>query len=163
MSEITTNEIGATEADGLPGAGAAGHSPLIDATAAAAMNPPPIHYPSQFAHNALSPAERARRYDALHAGRRAGLSIAEIARGLRVGPQEFRRWLEREGEATERAAKAATFKKRECNRCKTPILSEHAGHRHCVDCRAWLSEAADSPYTPDSGGSRGKQVRAVRS
>lgn len=157
MSEITTNEIGAAVVDLPSGAEGGGASCVLPAAA----SPPPMYY-SPHRHKALPPAERARRYDALHAGLRAGLSVAEIARRLGVVAEEFRRWIARENENTERAKKAEKFKVRACLRCTKPFESEGPHNRMCGGCRLY-APVLDTPYQPDPGGSRGKQVRAVRS
>lgn len=151
------NEIGAAATPGVYGAEGGGG----DVPSPAAVSPPPVYY-SPHRHKALPPAERARRYDALHSGLRAGLSIAEIARRLDVVPEEFRRWIARENENTERAAKASKFKVRACLRCQRDFESEGAHHRMCNGCRLY-APVLDTPFQPDPGGSRGKQVRAVRS
>jgi hypothetical protein len=153
----TNNDIGAAATARQYGSEGGGDGVLLPA----AVSPPPVYY-SPHRHKALPPAERARRYDALHAGRRAGLSVAEIARRLGVVAEEFRRWIARENENTERAKKAAKFQKRACLRCSKEFESEGAHNRMCGPCRGY-APVLDTPYQPDPGGSRGKQVRAVRS
>lgn len=115
----------------------------------------------------ISTAEAERRALAYYEGVAAGLTIERIARNLGMVGTTYREWVNANllGKPPQSRVSrpAPTFKTRDCYRCERPFKSTGAGHRHCDRCRIWLRDVDSGGAEPNPGGSRGRQVRAVRS
>lgn len=109
----------------------------------------------------MLPHERAARIAAVEDGRRRGLNVTEIARELRMKPETLRQWILMQNAPPSPRRPAVATTRRDCRRCENPFDSEGAHHRMCDYCRSYAA-VMDSPFTPDPGGSTGRQVRAVR-
>jgi hypothetical protein len=110
----------------------------------------------------LTREERAARLAAVANGKARGLTMTAIARELGIRMELLRQWVKnqetpRHPLAPERPATV----KRPCLRCEKPFDSEGPHNRMCNGCRSY-APVMDSPFTPDPGGSRGRQVRAAR-
>lgn len=105
---------------------------------------------------ALTPAERAQRYELVRSHQRASESIASIARRLGMGEEYLRNWL-RDYKAERLAQEKAATKVRPCLKCGRNFSSRGAGNRMCDPCRS--HSHLTSPYAPDPGGSTGRRVQ----
>jgi transposase-like protein len=110
----------------------------------------------------LTRDERAARLAAVAHGKANGLTMTAVARNLGLKVEVLRQWMQdQEKPRHPLAPERPPTTKRPCLRCEKPFDSEGAHNRLCTYCTSEASRLF-SPYAPDPGGSRGRQVRAVR-
>ena len=115
--------------------------------------------------NYVCPEEAARRIAGYRRAIEQRMTMAAIARELRVDPYTLRKWyaaqglsLQWETLATLGAEPPPNVKKRACLCCSAVFISHGFGHRLCDTCR----KGDVSPYTPNPGGHPGRQMQARR-